>query len=109
MSGYDVDGLKRSAVIPLQRDRLGHYRATQSLELIGYPGTAMVMGFAVHDSRTEIALCLTEGISRIGIESDRDRYSLSFVGAAGLIAALARNEEKNGSKETKASYSVYEA
>ena len=51
-----------------QVGRLFLHGAAVAFELSGYPFGALLVGFAVHCSRSEVALCGAEGVCRVGIE-----------------------------------------
>lgn len=74
--GDDIGILQDGTIIALEVSLLGFYLATKLLELAHYPFATLVVRLAVHDARTEIALCGTISQRRIGIKGRTYRIQL---------------------------------
>ena len=74
--GDDIGILQDGTIIALEVSLLGLYLTTKLLELAHNPFATLVVRLAVHDARTEIALCGTISQRRIGIKGRTYRIQL---------------------------------
>lgn len=74
--GDDIGILQDGTIIALEVSLLGFYLATKLLELAHNPFATLVVRLAVHDARTEIALCGTISQRRISIKGRTYRIQL---------------------------------
>ena len=74
--GNDIGILQDGTIIAFEVSLLGFYLTTKLLELAHNPFATLVVRFAVHDARAEIALCGTISQRRIGIKGRTYRIQL---------------------------------
>ena len=85
---HDISRFQCSAVIACQVYMLLSDFAAILSELLHNPLPTFLVAFCIHGTRTEVALCLTEGKGRVGIEGRSNWiYLLQFVHVFGFRCA----------------------
>ena len=112
-NGYDIGVLEYSAVVAFKIGFLGFHLTAELTELADDPFATTLVRFAVHGTRTELALRVTIGESGVGIEGWThgieflDLFHLLHVGRHTMAIGIGVSPGSNGCHSNKAQYDFH--
>ena len=111
--GYDIGVLEYSTVVALKIGFLGFHLTAELTELADDPFATTLVRFAVHGTRTELALRVTIGESGVGIEGWTHGieflglFHLLHVGRHTMAIGIGVSPGSNGCRSNKAQYDFH--